>query len=121
VLWGLLRPDGVNSVSPDRVGPDGSIFDKLIWATSSASRAPAVSGERIDSSSPPLRVLTVRKGSFSGATRPSWATAVVFPAAGCWRLRARVADVSLTYVVNVVVRGQLVEPPPPELLFDWRA
>ena len=105
LLWGLLRPDGVDSIPPDRVATDGSIFDKLIWATSSASRAPKVSGERLDARSPPLRVLTVRKGSFSGATKPSWATAVVVPAAGCWRLSAHVGDVSLTYVVDVVVRA----------------
>jgi hypothetical protein len=36
-------------------------------------------------------------------------SAVSFPTAGCWRLKARVGDVSLTYVVQVVVD----EPPQP--------
>jgi hypothetical protein len=63
-----------------------------------------ISGERLDAPSPPLRVLGVNTGSFSGADNPSHMSPVTFPAAGCWRLRARVGDVSLTYVVSVVVR-----------------
>jgi hypothetical protein len=104
LLWAALKPDGVYAVSPQRVEADGSIFGKLGWVTSPPERAPAVSGRRIDARAAPLRVLDVNLGSSTGATRPSWATAVLFPTAGCWRLTARVRDVSLTYVVNVVVR-----------------
>jgi hypothetical protein len=91
-------------VSQDRVGADGWIGNKLLWVTTPPWRAPTVSGERLDSPAPPLRVLGANKGSFSDAANPSFMTPVVFAAAGCWRLRARLGDVSLTYVVDVVVR-----------------
>ncbi len=42
-------------------------------------------------------------GSFAGAANPSHMTPVGFATPGCWRLRARLRDVSLTYVVQVVV------------------
>jgi hypothetical protein len=32
-------------------------------------------------------------------------SAVTFPTAGCWRLKAQVGDLSLSYVVDVVVRA----------------
>jgi hypothetical protein len=104
LLWAGLAPDGVNAVSPDRVGADGSIGDKLLWVTTPPWRAPTVSGERLDAPAAPLRVLGVNRGSFSGAANPSFMTPVAFSAAGCWRLTARVGDISLTYVVSVVLR-----------------
>jgi hypothetical protein len=108
LLWASLRPDGVRVVARDDVESDGSIFDKLGWATTPSHREPAISGRRLDAPAPPLRVLTLRLGESVSATgrrgRPSWASAVVFPTAGCWRLTARVRDVSLTYVVQLVIR-----------------
>jgi len=99
-----VASDGVYAVRQDRVAADGSIDTKLLWVTTPPWRAPAISGERLDAPSPPLRVLGANQGSFSGAANPSFMTPVTFAAAGCWRLRARLADVSLTYVVDVVVR-----------------
>ena len=90
----------------DQVEADGSIFNKLLWATTPPESRPTISGERLDAPAPPLRVIAVNQGSFSSAQKPSYMSAVSFPTAGCWRLKARVADVSLTYVVEVVV-----EPP----------
>jgi hypothetical protein len=105
LLWAAwLSPTGVEDVPPERVGTDGAIGNKLFWATSPATRPPALSGQRLDAAAPPLRVLGANMGSFAGATKPSWATGVVFPTAGCWRLTARVGDVTLTYVVELVVR-----------------
>jgi hypothetical protein len=46
----------------------------------------------------------MNRGSFSGAANPSFMSPVSFPSAGCWRLTARLGDLSLTYVVEVVVR-----------------
>jgi hypothetical protein len=103
LLWAGLASTGIYAVSPDSVGDDGSIFNKLLWVTTPPWQKPTISGERLDAPSPPLRVLRVNTGSFSGAANPSHMSPVTFPAAGCWRVRARVADVSLTYVVNVVV------------------
>lgn len=104
LLWAGLTTDGVYAVPPDRVEPDGSIFNKLLWVTTPPWRAPTLSGERLDEPAAPLRVLRINQGSFSNATNPSFMSPVFFPTAGCWRLRARVGDVSLTYVVSVVVR-----------------
>jgi hypothetical protein len=104
LLWAGLSRDGIYAVSPDRVGADGSIGNKLLWATRTGSSKPGVSGERLDAPAAPLRVLGVNRGSFAGAERPSFMSAVTFPTAGCWRLTARLGDVSLTYVVSVIVR-----------------
>jgi hypothetical protein len=87
-----------------RVGADGSIGNKLLWVTTPPWRPPTLSGERLDAPAPSLRVLGANEGSFSNGANPSFMTPVIFPAAGCWRLRAHVRDVSLTYVVDVVVR-----------------
>ena len=104
LLWAGLTRDGIYAVSPDRVGADGSIGNKLLWATTPAHLEPAVSGERLDAPAPPLRVLGVNRGSFAGADRPSYMSPVSFPTAGCWRVTARLGDLSLTYVVSVIVR-----------------
>ena len=58
-LWAGVPADGTNRVSVDRVAPDGSIFDKLPWATSPPWEKPAISGERIDVDAPPLDVIRV--------------------------------------------------------------
>jgi hypothetical protein len=93
---GLLSttiPSG--GVMRGRVDPDGSIFNKPIWVPNGFSGQLVVSGKRLDAPSPPLRVVKVSWGS------GSWASAIVFPSAGCWRLTGRVAGVSLSYVVKV--------------------
>jgi hypothetical protein len=105
-LWGVLQPDGVVSVAAERVEPDGSISDKFLWATFPADRRPTITGRRLDAPAGPLRVLRVNHGSFVGAAKPSWATPLVFPTAGCWQLAARFADIRLTYVVRLVVENR---------------
>ena len=112
LLWAGLRPNGIYTVPQDRVDADGSIGNKLLWATTPAWSRPKLSGERLDAPAPPLRVLRMNQGSFAGAEKPSYMSPVSFPTAGCWRLSARVADVSLTYVVQVVV-GAVGAPPTP--------
>jgi hypothetical protein len=109
LLWAGLTPDGVYAVPQDRVGGDGSIGDKLLSVTTPPWRAPTISGERLDTPAPPLRVSGANQGSFDGADKPSFMTPVSFPTTGCWRVRERVADISLSYVVEVVVRT----PPAP--------
>jgi hypothetical protein len=103
LLWAGVAPNGVYAAGRGAVEADGSIFNKLLWVTTPRSRAPKISGVRLDAPAPALRVLATNFGSFSGATDPSFMTPVLSPAAGCWRIRARVADISLTYVVRVVV------------------
>ena len=84
---------------------DGSIGNKLLWVTTPPWQKPTISGERIDAAAEPLRVTRVNTGSFSGAANPSHMSPVGFPTEGCWRLTARVGDLSLVYVVQVVVAG----------------
>jgi hypothetical protein len=102
-LWAGVDSDGTWTARTDQVGADGTIGNKLLWVTTPPWEKPTISGERIDASAPPLRVSGVNTGSFSGAANPSHMTPVGFPTPGCWRLRARLGDVSLVYVVRVEV------------------
>jgi hypothetical protein len=103
LLWTRLSRDGIHAVAPARVQADGSIRDELLWTTSLPGRVLTVSGRRLDARAPPLRVLTTRRRSSSSGTTRLWATAVAFPAPGCWRITARIADIRLTYVVKMRV------------------
>jgi hypothetical protein len=109
-LWAGLTADGTRPVERFDLAADGSIGDKLLWVTTPRSERPTISGERIDENAPPLRVLGVNRGSFSGAADPSYMSPVSFPTAGCWRLRARAGDVSLVYVVRIVVVDENPRP-----------
>lgn len=104
LLWAGAAPNGTRVYGPEDVAADGSVADKLLWVTTPPWEKPTVTGTRIDAAATPLRVIGVNTGSFSGAANPSHMTPVAFPSPGCWRLTARLADVSLTYVVEVVVR-----------------
>jgi hypothetical protein len=104
MLWAGVAREGVRIYPPDSVGADGSIGDKLLLVTTPPWERPTLTGERIDATAPALRVAGMNRGSFSGAANPSFMSPVSFPSAGCWRLTARLGDLSLTYVVEVVVR-----------------
>lgn len=104
-LWAGVGQDGTYTVPASRVGADGTIDNKLLWVTTPPWEKPTISGERIDAVAPPLQVSGVNTGSFSGAANPSHMSPVGFPTAGCWRLRARLGDLSLSYVVRVVIEG----------------
>ena len=105
LLWAGVERDGTYTVAADRVGADGTIGNKLLWVTTPPWEKPTISGERLDAPAAPLNVVRVNTGSFSGAANPSHMSPVGFPTAGCWRLEARLRDVSLVYVVQVVVAG----------------
>ena len=101
LLWAGVEQNGVYSAPSSQVAADGSIGNKLLWVTTPPGAKPSLTGERIDASARPLHVAGVNTGAFSGAANPSHMTPVEFPTAGCWRLRARLRDVSLVYVVQV--------------------
>jgi hypothetical protein len=44
----------------------------------------------------------LNRGTLSGFNGATWATPITFPTVGCWKLTARVEDVSLSFVVRVV-------------------
>ncbi len=102
-LWAGVSVTARTPCTPDLVGADGSIGNKLLWVTTPPWEKPTVSGERIDAPAAPLRVVGVNTGSFSDAANPSHMTPVGYPTTGCWRLTARLGDLSLVYVVRVEV------------------
>ena len=97
-LWTFLPRDGVLRV---RRGADGRLGDKLGWVPDrDRGVSLAVSGRRLDAPGT-LRVLSVNWG-YSSTGKGSWASAVVFPRPGCWRLTGKAGTTTLTYVVKVV-------------------
>jgi hypothetical protein len=98
-LWTFLPRDGVLHV---RRGVDGRLGDKLAWIPDRERGVSlTVSGRRLDAPGK-LRVLGVNWG-YSSTGKGSWASAVVFPKAGCWRITGRAGTTTLSYVVKVVV------------------
>lgn len=85
----------------------GGLFQKLGWTPWQGLRGRlTVRGDRLDAPGR-MEVLGINWGHTYGAPhdgRWGWATAVRFPREGCWRISARVGDVKLSYVANVVGR-----------------
>jgi hypothetical protein len=103
LLWTGLPRDGRLVVSPDRVGPDGSIFwTKLIWIAGGVwGGGLQVQMHRLDAPAPVLYPDVV-SGRLSGWSGPSWAARMRFSSEGCWKVTGKVDDVSLSFVVEVV-------------------
>jgi hypothetical protein len=103
-LWTRLAQDGVFAPPPENVGwpgdPKGSIGTKLYWFARIGGIF-TLKGQRLDAPSSPLVVHSVNRGQSDVWRGPTWATAVTFPSEGCWRLTARVEDISLTFVLKV--------------------
>jgi hypothetical protein len=98
LLWTGFAPN-----SPiGRLDDDGTYFDKLLWWTTILYAPLTFRALRLDAAAPPPR-WKANEGGFAGSTfrGTTWATALWFPSAGCWRLTTRVGDVSLTVVVRV--------------------
>jgi hypothetical protein len=94
VLWTMLPPGSVIA--------DDSLSWKLGWLPTGIGGTLSVQGRRIDARSAPMDVLDVNWGYNTSNGRGGWASAVVFPSEGCWKITGRVEDVSLSYVVKVV-------------------
>jgi hypothetical protein len=105
LVWTRLPLGGVFSVSANHTGwddaPAGSIGTKWYWFAAQGFDL-RLTGERLDAPSPPLLVHAVNDGQSSMWGGPTWATRISFPSEGCWRLAARVEDVTLSVVVKVV-------------------
>jgi hypothetical protein len=102
-LWVTLPAAGI--LHAQRNHPDDGLFGTKIGWIPDRDRGLtlAVSGERLDAPGR-MRVLGVFWGHSSDG-RGSWASAVAFPAAGCWRITGRAGPTTLSYVVRVVTRG----------------
>ncbi len=101
-----MPEDGVLTVPPQDIKPDGSIWTKWFWFAAGIHGSFSLTGQRIDAPSQDLIVHQVNEGSMTGFTGSgTWATPITFPTQGCWRLTARVADdasaVSLSFVMKV--------------------
>jgi hypothetical protein len=102
-LWTSVPLDGTFVPRPEQTQPDGSVLTKLYWFAAGVHGDLTLRGERLDATSPPLVVHRVNRGTMAGFRGSgTWATPVTFPSEGCWRLTARVRDISLSYVVEVV-------------------
>ena len=101
-VWTLAWPDGVWNADRRLVQPDGTIFNKQLWVARPTFGRLAVTLQRLDAPASTLSMETV-SGHLSGWSGPSWAARMRFPAPGCWLVRGRVEDVTLSYVVNVVL------------------
>jgi hypothetical protein len=92
---------GRNGVLVARRDPDGTLFQKLWWVPRKGFTGTlSVRGVRLDRPGR-MRVLGVNWG-YDSFGRGSWASAVAFPAAGCWRVTGRVGRIALSFVVRVV-------------------
>lgn len=92
---------GRNGVLVARRDPDGALFQKLWWIPRNGFTGTlSVRGVRLDRPGR-MRVLGVYWG-YDSFGRGSWASAVAFPAAGCWRVTGRVRGIGLSFVVRVV-------------------
>ena len=84
--------------------PEG-LFQKLGWdALATFAGTLAVRGERLDGPGE-MRFVRANRGSAVWTGLYGWMTPVYFSSEGCWRIAARVDDVTLSYVVKVVATG----------------
>jgi hypothetical protein len=100
LLWTWHPPGGVWNAPPSLVQADGTIFNKQLWMARPMFGKLAVTLERLDAPASVVTVDTV-EGRLAGWPGPSWAARMRFPSPGCWLVRGRVADVALSYVVQL--------------------
>jgi hypothetical protein len=104
-LWTRLPGKGLLRLRRDA---DGSLFDKLAWIPDrDRGLSLTVSGRRLDGAGR-LRVLGVHWG-YSSTGKGSWASAVAFPSAGCWRVTGRARDTTLSYVAKATTLSYVVK------------
>jgi hypothetical protein len=98
-----LPPAGV--LRAQRNQPDDGLFGtKIGWVPDrDRNLTLAVSGQRLDAPGR-MRVLGIFWGH-SSTGKGSWASAVAFPAGGCWRITGRAGPTTVSYVVKVVTEA----------------
>jgi hypothetical protein len=99
-VWVILPPAGVLRVQRNQPD-DGNFGTKLGWIPDrDRNLTLTVSGRRLDAPGR-MRVRGVFWGH-SSTGKESWASAVAFPAGGCWRITGRAGATTVSYVVRVV-------------------
>ena len=99
-LWVRLEPSGRVEIPETDVNADGSAEAKLGWFRGVRGEL-HITGHRLDADAPPLRS-TVPKGYPGKGFQMS---GIIFPTPGCWEITGRVADASLTFVVELPPPG----------------
>lgn len=100
-LWvGGLWPDGVLSVGPEFVDPDGSVGMKFGWWRVVLGEL-MITGRRIDGPAPPAHGGVPEGYGMSGFQ----ASGVSFPTEGCWEVTGQVGTTTLTFVTYVIKEG----------------
>ena len=99
-LWVTLPAGGILRVQRNQ--PDDGMFGtKLGWVPDrDRNLMLTVSGRRLDA--PGRMVVRAVSRGHSSDGRGSWASAVAFPSAGCWRITGRAGPTTVSYVVSVV-------------------
>lgn len=104
-LWTHVPEDGILTARPQDLREDGSIWTKWFWFAAGIRGSFTVAGERIDVRSRGLIVHQVNEGTMTGFKGSgTWATPMTFPTQGCWRLTARVTNLSSAVSLSFVMR-----------------
>ena len=98
-MWTALWPFGVVIAYPAYVRANGAIGMKFPWWTRTRGSRIAIVARRLDAGAPAVRL----GGRPSYPTRDErgtrfWASGIVVPTQGCWKITARVGGASLTVV-----------------------
>ena len=93
-LWTLLPPDGTVRKAADHTG---SIVEKFPWWRGVRGRLRIV-GARMNAAAPPLEA---RIPDGYGPTGFQ-ASALKFPTAGCWQVRATAGNAALSFITRVI-------------------
>lgn len=102
-LWVTLPADGVLRVQRNQPD-DGRFGTKLGWVPDrDRGLTLTVSGTRLDAPGR-MQVRGVFWG-YASTGEGGWASAVAFPAGGCWRITGRAGPTTLSYVVWVVTEA----------------
>jgi hypothetical protein len=88
--------DGIFGLS----GADGSIRAKFPWWWGGQGVKPqlSITGRRLDQPAGPLRV----EGRPGSGEPDFWASGMIFPTDGCWKVTGRAGDTALSFVVQVI-------------------
>jgi hypothetical protein len=100
-IWTLLWPDGTVTFGPGMAGTvedNGSMSIKSPWWKGpTATGRLSISGRRLDTPAPPLRV------SIPDGYGPQFqATTLIFPTEGCWEVTGKAGEASLTFITRVI-------------------
>lgn len=97
-----LPPQGILYVTRNQ--PDDGLYGTKLWWVPDRDRNAelTVKGRRLDA--PGRMIVRAVSWGYSSDGSGSWASAVAFPAGGCWRITGRAGDTTLSYVVRVLPR-----------------